>query len=90
VRNYRAEVTLTPSPGGTLIRWGASWDRTIMGRLARRALHPADGGARAATGAGDEQERDCPRDQAPGHCRKSAHDLLPFASRRPMFPAARQ
>ena len=32
VRNYRAEVTLTPSPDGTLIRWGASWDRTIMVR----------------------------------------------------------
>jgi hypothetical protein len=39
VRNYRAEVTLTPSPDGTLIRWGASWDRTIMGRLVHRPLH---------------------------------------------------
>ena len=38
VRNYRAEVTLTPSPDGTLIRWGASWDRTIMGRLVYRPL----------------------------------------------------
>jgi uncharacterized protein YndB with AHSA1/START domain len=38
VRNYRAEVTLTPSPDGTLIRWGASWDRTIMGRLVYRSL----------------------------------------------------
>ena len=38
VRNYRAEVTLTPSPDGTLIRWGASWDRTILGRLVYRSL----------------------------------------------------
>jgi uncharacterized protein YndB with AHSA1/START domain len=38
VRNYRAEATLTPSPDGTLIRWGASWDRTIMGRLVYRSL----------------------------------------------------
>jgi Polyketide cyclase / dehydrase and lipid transport len=38
VRNYRAEVTLTRSPEGTVIRWGASWDRTIMGRLVYRPL----------------------------------------------------
>lgn len=38
VRNYRAEVTLTASPDGTLIRWGASWDRTIMGRLVYPSL----------------------------------------------------
>lgn len=39
VRNYRAEVTLTPSPDGTLIRWGASWDRTIMVRAAGKPPH---------------------------------------------------
>ena len=38
VRNYRAEVTLTPSPEGTIIRWGGSWDRTVMGRLVYRPL----------------------------------------------------
>jgi uncharacterized protein YndB with AHSA1/START domain len=38
VRNYRAEVTLTRSPEGTVIRWGGSWDRTIMGRLVYRPL----------------------------------------------------
>src|ERR1022692_1805441 len=38
VRRSRAEVTLTPSPDGTLIRWGASWDRTILGRLVYRSL----------------------------------------------------
>jgi uncharacterized protein YndB with AHSA1/START domain len=39
VRNYRAEVTLTPTPsGGTSIRWTATWDRSILGALVRRKL----------------------------------------------------
>ena len=39
VKNYRAEVTLTPTPsGGTSIRWAASWDKTFMGSLVRRKL----------------------------------------------------
>lgn len=38
VRNYRAEVTLTPAAGGTSIRWAASWDRTLAGRLVQRSL----------------------------------------------------
>jgi hypothetical protein len=38
VRNYRAEVTLAPAPGGTRIRWAASWDRTLAGRLVHRSL----------------------------------------------------
>ncbi len=39
VKNYRAEVTLTPtSSGGTSIRWAASWDNTLMGRLVQRKL----------------------------------------------------
>jgi uncharacterized protein YndB with AHSA1/START domain len=38
VRNYQAEVTLTPTAGGTRIRWTASWDRTLAGRLVRRKL----------------------------------------------------
>jgi uncharacterized protein YndB with AHSA1/START domain len=38
VRNYLAEVTLTPVPGGTHIRWSARWDRTIGGRFVHRAL----------------------------------------------------
>jgi uncharacterized protein YndB with AHSA1/START domain len=39
VRNYRADVTLTPtSSGGTTIRWAASWDKTLMGSLVRRKL----------------------------------------------------
>ncbi|MHB8498853.1 MAG: SRPBCC family protein [Acidimicrobiales bacterium] len=39
VKNYRAEVTLTPtSTGGTSIRWAASWDKTLMGSLVRRKL----------------------------------------------------
>ncbi|MDA8047663.1 MAG: SRPBCC family protein [Actinomycetota bacterium] len=39
VKNYRAEVTLTPtSTGGTSIRWAASWDKTLLGSLVRRKL----------------------------------------------------
>ena len=39
VRNYRAEVTLTPNiPSGTSIRWAATWDKTLMGRLVHRKL----------------------------------------------------
>ena len=39
VKNYRAEVILTPtSSGGTSIRWAASWDKTLLGRLVRRKL----------------------------------------------------
>ena len=39
VRNYRAEVTLTPAaPKGTLVRWTATWDGTFMGRMVHRRL----------------------------------------------------
>jgi hypothetical protein len=38
VRNYRADITLEPAPGGTRIRWAASWDRTLAGRLVHRSL----------------------------------------------------
>jgi uncharacterized protein YndB with AHSA1/START domain len=38
VRNYRAEITLAPAAGGTRIRWAASWDRTLGGRLVHRSL----------------------------------------------------
>ena len=41
VRNYRAEVTLAPDAGGTRIRWAASWDRTLAGRLVHRSLRRA-------------------------------------------------
>jgi uncharacterized protein YndB with AHSA1/START domain len=41
VRNYRAEVTLAPDAGGTRIRWAASWDRTLAGRLVHRSLRKA-------------------------------------------------
>ena len=43
VRNYRAEVTLTPQREGTHIRWTASWDRTLPGRIVHsrlRAIYP--------------------------------------------------
>jgi uncharacterized protein YndB with AHSA1/START domain len=38
VRNYRADVTLTPVAGGTHIRWVASFDATVRGRLVWRSL----------------------------------------------------
>jgi len=38
VRNYRAEVTLTPTGNGTQIRWAGSWDATTRGRLVWRGL----------------------------------------------------
>ena len=38
VRNYRAEVTLRPEGDGTHIRWTASWDRTLPGRIVHRKL----------------------------------------------------
>ena len=41
VRNYRAEITLAPVADGTRIRWAASWDRTLAGRLVHRSLRKA-------------------------------------------------
>jgi uncharacterized protein YndB with AHSA1/START domain/iron-sulfur cluster repair protein YtfE (RIC family) len=38
VRNYRAEITLTPAGTGTLIRWVATWDTTMAGCLVWRGL----------------------------------------------------
>jgi len=38
VRNYRAEVTLLPAGARTRIRWAASWDRTLAGRIVHRKL----------------------------------------------------
>jgi len=38
VRNYRAEITLTPVPEGTQIRWAATWDVTLVGRIVHRTL----------------------------------------------------
>jgi hypothetical protein len=38
VRNYRAQVTLTPTATGTHIEWVAEWDRTLAGRIVRRKL----------------------------------------------------
>ena len=43
VRNYRAEVTLSQEGEGTHIRWSASWDRTLPGRVVHhtlRSLYP--------------------------------------------------
>jgi hypothetical protein len=44
VKNYRAEVTLTAVAGGsgagaaTHIRWAATWDNTLAGRVVHRTL----------------------------------------------------
>lgn len=38
VRNYRADITLTPVSDGTHIRWAASWDVTPAGRVVHRTL----------------------------------------------------
>jgi uncharacterized protein YndB with AHSA1/START domain len=58
VKNYRAEVTLTPTPsGGVSIRWAATWDNTLLGKVVRRSLrkiYPEVVGALVA--AADHQE----------------------------------
>ncbi|HEX4245580.1 MAG TPA: SRPBCC family protein [Acidimicrobiales bacterium] len=63
VKNYRAEVTLTPtSPAGTSVRWTATWDKTFMGRLVRRKLeqiYPEIVGALVATA--DHHDATSPR-----------------------------
>jgi uncharacterized protein YndB with AHSA1/START domain len=59
IRDYRAEVTLTPADGGTEIRWRSSFRAKLPGTggIARRGLHrfieqTAEGLAReAASGA---------------------------------------
>jgi len=38
VRNYRADITLTPTAAGTHIRWAATWDDTPRGRIVHRGL----------------------------------------------------
>lgn len=38
VRNYLAEITLTPTADGTRVRWAASWDDTLSGRIVLRGL----------------------------------------------------
>ncbi len=38
VRNYRGEVVLTPTAGGTRVRWSATWDGTLVGRIVHRRL----------------------------------------------------
>lgn len=43
VRDYRAEVTLTPTSAGTHILWSATWDRTLGGRIVHfrlRSIYP--------------------------------------------------
>lgn len=56
VRNYRAEVTLTPANGGTRIRWAGEWDATLLGRLVYRDLSKVYPQAVAALAAAAEKQ----------------------------------
>lgn len=38
VRNYLAEVTLTPAADGTRVRWAATWDATLADRIVQISL----------------------------------------------------
>jgi hypothetical protein len=38
VRNYRPEVILTPAADGIRVRWAATWDATLAGRIVQLAL----------------------------------------------------
>jgi len=38
VRNYRADVVLTPTDRGTHVDWSAEWDSTLLGRAVQRKL----------------------------------------------------
>ncbi len=38
VRNYLAEITITPGSDGTHLRWESNWDRTLPGRIVHRSL----------------------------------------------------
>jgi uncharacterized protein YndB with AHSA1/START domain len=38
MRNYKAEITVSPTTDGTRIRWAATWDPTLAGRLVLRGL----------------------------------------------------
>lgn len=38
VRNYRADVVLTPTDAGTRVEWSAEWDSTLLGRAVHRKL----------------------------------------------------
>jgi uncharacterized protein YndB with AHSA1/START domain len=38
VRNYVAQVSLTPTSEGTNVHWSADWDRTVAGRLVQLKL----------------------------------------------------
>jgi hypothetical protein len=39
VRHYLAEVTLTATGESTRVRWAATWDDTLPGRIVWRSLH---------------------------------------------------
>jgi len=55
VRNYRAEVTLVPTAEGTSVRWAATWDDTMLGRVVHRKLEQLYPQIVAALGAAAER-----------------------------------
>jgi hypothetical protein len=75
VRNYRADITLERAAGGTRIRWAASWDRTLAGRLVHRALrkvYPQVVGSLAAAAETEAAETEAAETEAaPGAGRPS-------------------
>jgi hypothetical protein len=56
VRNYRAEIVLTPTTEGTRIVWSATWDGTLLGRIVHRRLRTFFPGVVADLGAAADRE----------------------------------
>lgn len=78
VKNYRAEVTMTPAPSGaTSIRWMATWDNTFAGRLVRRRLQHVYAQVMSALVAAADQRA------APGTGPQSGHPSPRASSARP-------
>ncbi len=67
VRNYRAEVTLTPVADGTRIRWAATWDATLSGRMVQRGLRTFFPQLLAALVAAAENQGSAPPTTASGN-----------------------
>ncbi len=56
VRNYRAEVVLTPTVEGTRVNWSAAWDGTLLGRIVHRRLRTFSPGVVADLVAASDRE----------------------------------
>jgi hypothetical protein len=69
VRNYQAVVTLTPEGDRTRIRWAATWDSTVAGRLVHRKLRTFYPDVVAALAAAAEGRPSGGRKDEPAHGR---------------------